>query len=167
LHMTTLGGIAQTSDFPLIHTLLAYRRKLLGVPGEQVGSWGMYRTPRRSRCGCGNRGCLEALASGTAIARRTEKVANERPESAFERLAAERAPIGEDVLDLARKGDEVSVKVLQEAGIWLGIGLATFVNIFDPEVSAVGGGVSEAGDLVLEPARRELRLRSPRFRGIW
>ena len=52
------------------------------------------------------------------------------------------------------------MKVLQEAGIWLGIGLATFVNIFDPEVIVVGGGVSEAGDLVLELARRELRLRS-------
>ena len=72
----------------------------------------------------------------------------------------ERTLFGEDVLDLARKGDEVSLEVLQEAGTWLGIGLATFVNIFDPEVIAVGGGVSEAGDLVLEPARRELRLRS-------
>ncbi len=71
-----------------------------------------------------------------------------------------RAPLGEDVLDLARRGDEASVKVLQETGTWLGIGLATFVNIFDPEVIAIGGGVSEAGDLVLEPARRELRLRS-------
>jgi glucokinase len=66
-------------------------------------------------------------------------VANERPDSALGRLAAERAPLGEDVLDLARKGDEVSVKVLQETGTWLGIGLATFVNIFDPEVIAIGG----------------------------
>jgi glucokinase len=116
--------------------------------------------PAGPRCGCGNRGCLEALASGTAIARRAQKVANERPDSALGRLATERAPLGEDVLDLARKGDEASVKVLQETGTWLGIGLATFVNIFDPEVIAIGGGVSEAGDLVLEPARRELRLRS-------
>jgi glucokinase len=116
--------------------------------------------PAGPRCGCGNRGCLEALASGTAIARRAQKVANERPDSALGRLAAERAPLGEDVLDLARKGDEVSVKVLQETGTWLGIGLATFVNIFDPEVIAVGGGVSEAGDLILEPARREVQLRS-------
>src|SRR5215212_2401179 len=95
--------------------------------------------PAGPRCGCGNRGCLEALASGTAIASRAQKVANERPDSALGRLAAERAPLGEDVLDLARKGDEVSVKVLQETGTWLGIGLATFVNIFDPEVIAVGG----------------------------
>jgi glucokinase len=74
--------------------------------------------PAGPRCGCGNRGCLEALASGTTIARHAEKVANERPESALGRLAAERAPLGEDVLDLARKGDEVSVKVLQEIWCW-------------------------------------------------
>jgi glucokinase len=116
--------------------------------------------PTGPRCGCGNRGCLEALASGTAIARRAQKAATEQPDSLLGRLAEERAPLGEDVLDLARKGDEAAVKVLREAGTWLGVGLATFVNIFDPEVIAIGGGVSEAGDLVLEPARRELRLRS-------
>jgi glucokinase len=116
--------------------------------------------PAGPRCGCGNRGCLEALASGTAIARRAQKVATERPDSLLGRLAEERAPSGEDVLELARKGDQVSVRVLREAGMWLGVGLATFVNIFDPEVIAIGGGLSEAGDLVLEPARRELLLRS-------
>ena len=116
--------------------------------------------PAGPRCGCGNHGCLEALASGTAIARRAREMAEERPDSGLGRLAVERAPLGEDVLDLARRGDEASVRVLKETGTWLGIGLATFVNIFDPEVIAIGGGVSEAGDLVLDPARRELRLRS-------
>jgi glucokinase len=116
--------------------------------------------PAGPRCGCGNRGCLEALASGTAVARRAKKAATERPDSLLGRLAEERAPSGEDVLELARKDDQVSVRVLREAGMWLGVGLATFVNIFDPEVIAIGGGLSEAGDLVLEPARRELRLRS-------
>ena len=116
--------------------------------------------PAGPRCGCGNRGCLEALASGKAIARRARKVATERPDSALGRLAQERAPLGEDVLELARNGDEAAVKVLREVGSWLGIGLAAFVNIFDPEVIAIGGGASAAGDLVLEPARRELRLRS-------
>jgi glucokinase len=110
--------------------------------------------------GCGNHGCLEALASGTAIARRAREVADQRPDSALGRLAMVRTPLGEDVLDLARKGDEIALEVLREAGIWLGIGFATFVNLFDPEVIAIGGGLSEAGDLVLEPARRELRLRS-------
>ena len=116
--------------------------------------------PAGPRCGCGNHGCLEALASGTAIARRAREVADQRPDSALGKLAMERTPLGEDVLDLARKGDEAALEVLREAGIWLGIGLATFVNIFNPEVIAIGGGLSEAGDLVLEPARRELRLRS-------
>lgn len=64
------------------------------------------------------------------------------------------------MLDLARKSDEAALEVLRETGTWLGIGLAAFVNVFDPEVIAIGGGVPEAGDLVLEPARRELRLRS-------
>ena len=116
--------------------------------------------PAGPRCGCGNHGCLEALASGTAIARRAREVADQRPDSALGKLAMERTPLGEDVLDLARKGDEAALEVLREAGIWLGIGFATFVNLFDPEVIAIGGGLSEAGDLVLEPARRELRLRS-------
>ena len=116
--------------------------------------------PGGPRCGCGNHGCLEALASGTAIARRAREVADQRPDSALGRLAMVRTPLGEDVLDLARKGDEIALEVLREAGIWLGIGFATFVNLFDPEVIAIGGGLSEAGDLVLEPARRELRLRS-------
>jgi glucokinase len=114
--------------------------------------------PEGPRCGCGNRGCLEALASGKAIGRRAREVASEQPDSALGRLA--RAPLGEDVLDLARRGDGAALEVLWEAGTWLGIGLATFVNVFDPEVIAMGGGVSEAGNLVLEPARRELRLRS-------
>jgi glucokinase len=116
--------------------------------------------PAGPRCGCGNRGCLEALASGTAIEQRAREVADERPHSALRKLATERAPLGGDVLDLARIGDEAAIEVLREAGTWLGIGLATYINIFDPEVIAIGGGVSEAGDLVSEPARRELQLRS-------
>lgn len=116
--------------------------------------------PAGPRCGCGNRGCLEALASGTAIGRRAREVAREKPDSALGRLASARTLVGEDVVDLARKGDESSLQVLREAGTWLGIGLAAFVNLFDPEMIAIGGGVSEAGDLILESARRELRLRS-------
>jgi glucokinase len=87
-------------------------------------------------------------------------MADGRPDSALGRRATERPLAGEDVLDLARKGDEAALAVLREAGTWLGIGFAAFVNVFDPEVIAIGGGVSEAGDLLLEPARKELRLRS-------
>ena len=112
------------------------------------------------RCGCGNHGCLESLASGTAIQRRAREVASERPGSALGELAADRKVLGEDVTELARQGDEAAISVLKEAGRWLGVGLAGFVNVFNPEVIAVGGGVAEAGDLILAPARREVHLRS-------
>lgn len=111
-------------------------------------------------CGCGNYGCLEALASGTSITRRARKAASEHPESALGRIAADRDVLGEDVTDLAHEGDEVAISVLEETGTWLGVGLAGFVNIFNPDVIAIGGGASEAGELILEPARREMRRRS-------
>lgn len=112
------------------------------------------------RCACGNRGCLEALASGTAIRRRAHQVATEYPDSALGRLAARRRVLGEDVTELAREGDEVALSVLEEAGTWLGVGLAGFINVFNPEVVAVGGGAIEAGELILKATRREVMLRA-------
>jgi glucokinase len=112
------------------------------------------------RCSCGNHGCLEALASGTAIARRAREVASEKPGSALGRLAIERAVLGEDVAELARQGDAAARSVLEETGVWLGIGLAGFVNVFNPEIIAIGGGAARAGDLILDAARREVHLRA-------
>ncbi len=112
------------------------------------------------RCACGNRGCLEALASGTAIGRRAREVAGEKPDSALGRLAVQRKVLGEDVTDLARHGDELALSVLEDTGRWLGIGLAGFVNIFNPEMVVVGGGAMAAGELILESARREVHLRA-------
>jgi glucokinase len=115
------------------------------------------------RCACGNRGCLEAFASGTAIGRRAGEVASERPNSALGRLATDREVLGEDVTRLARDGDEVALSVLKEVGRWLGIGLAGFVNVFNPEVVVVGGGAIGGGGPMLECAREEIyvRARSP------
>lgn len=112
------------------------------------------------RCSCGNHGCLEVMASGSAIRRRAREVAIEKPGSALDRLASEREILGEDVTRLARDGDEAALSVLEEAGTWLGIGLAGFVNVFNPEVVAIGGGVVAAGDLILNAARREIHLRA-------
>jgi len=112
------------------------------------------------RCSCGNRGCLEALASGTAITRHAREVAAERPRSALGQLASERKLIGEDVTKLAEEGDEAARAVLEEAGLWLGIGLAGFVNVFNPEVVAIGGGAARAGELILSRARKEMHLRA-------
>src|ERR687898_2041380 len=116
--------------------------------------------PTGPRCGCGNHGCLEALASGTAIGRRAREVANDRPRSELGQLAIEREVLGEDVTRLAQEGDEASISVLEETGRWLGIGLAGFVNNFNPEVIPIGGGASRAGELILGPARKEVQLRA-------
>jgi glucokinase len=116
--------------------------------------------PAGPLCGCGNRGCLEALASGTAIQRRAREFANDRPGSALGQLALQRQVLGEDVTKLAEEGDEAAVSVLEETGRWLGIGVAGFVNMFNPEVVAFGGGASRAGEFILEPARREVELRA-------
>src|SRR5215213_1159483 len=116
--------------------------------------------PTGPHCGCGNYGRLEALASGTAIQRRAREVANERSTSALGRLAIERQVLGEDVTRFAQEGDDASISVLEETGRWLGIGLAGFVNTFNPEVIAVGGGASQAGELILESARKEVQLRA-------
>ncbi len=97
------------------------------------------------RSSCSNRGCLEALASGTAVGLRAREATFENPGSALGRLATRRKVLGEGVTGLARQGDEVALSVLEETGTRLvGIGLAGFVNVFSPEVAAVGGGVMEA-----------------------
>ena len=132
-------------------------RGVQGAGGE-LGHMTIHATG--PRCGCGNRGCLESLASGTAITRRAREVAAERPDSALGKIATERELIGEDVTKLAEEGDEAALAVLEEAGLWLGIGLAGFVNIFNPEVVAVGGGAAKAGELILDRARKEMHLRA-------
>ena len=114
------------------------------------------------RCGCGNRGCFEIMASGTAIERRARELAAEKPESKLGKLVAEDPErfSGESVTELAERGDALAFSILRETGLWLGIGLAGFVNVFNPEVIAVGGGVAGAGDMILKPARREVHLRA-------
>ena len=103
-------------------------------------------------CPCGNRGCLEAYASGTAIGRtaREAVAAGTLPEGS-PLYAAERIT-GADVSAAAADGDAGARQILAEAGRWLGAGIASLVNSLDPEIVIIGGGVSQAGALLLEPA---------------
>jgi glucokinase len=110
---------------------------------------------------CPNRGCLEAVASGTAIGREGEIAAREEPDSALGTAASDGLEVtGELVTELALDGDEVARMVLGQIGRKLGVGLSSIVNIFNPEVVVVGGGALASGDLLLDPAREELRRRS-------
>ncbi len=112
--------------------------------------------PGGPRCGCGNLGCWEQVASGTAIARAGRLAVAERPGSLLARLAGgdPAAVDGSLVTRAAREGDEVAAGILAEVGRRLGEGIAGLVNVLDPELVVVGGGAVEAGDLLLEPARR-------------
>ena len=113
--------------------------------------------------GCPNRGCLEALASGTAIGREGRAAAERAPGSALaEALAAGRDITGELVSELAGAGDATAVAVLELIGRRLGAGLSSLVNIFNPEVVVIGGGAAGAGDLLLDPAREVVEERALR-----
>jgi glucokinase len=110
---------------------------------------------------CPNRGCLEAVASGTALAREARAAAEAAPDSALGRAAASgREVTGALVTELAHDGDEVSREVLALIGRRLGVGIASLVNVFNPEVVVIGGGVMGAGELLLEPARAEMAWRA-------
>jgi glucokinase len=110
---------------------------------------------------CPNNGCLEAFASGNAIGREGMEAAELEPDSELARAAASGQVItGELVTQLALGGDEVSRMVVGQIGRMLGVGFASFVNIFNPEVIVVGGGAMAAGDLLLEPARVEMKARA-------
>ena len=93
-------------------------------------------------CGCGTRGCVEALTSSAAISAMAE---TKTPEEAYER---------------AKAGDEKAIAAFRSAGKWLGIALANVNAVFSPEVFIVGGGVAQAGDLVLDFIRAELHERN-------
>jgi glucokinase len=112
---------------------------------------------------CPNRGCLEVMASGTAIGREGERAAALHAGSALGRALAQGVPIaGELVTELALAGDHEARAVIQLIGMRLGAGLVGIVNALQPEVVVVGGGASRAGELLLAPARSVVAERALR-----
>jgi glucokinase len=111
--------------------------------------------PGGPRCGCGNLGCWEQVASGKAIGRLGREAAAKHPESQLADLAGgdPQKVTGVEVTKAAIQGDRIAVRILAEVGRRLGEGIAGLVNVLDPEVVVVGGGAIEAGELLLRPAR--------------
>jgi glucokinase len=114
------------------------------------------------RCSCGNIGCLETLASGTAIAREAirrislgeRSILTEMVEAKIENITAELVRMA------AQGGDSLALEVISQAATYLGVGMVNLVNIFNPEMIIVGGGVMQMGDLLLEPARQVVKERA-------
>lgn len=111
------------------------------------------------QCDCGNRGCLEALCSGTAIGRRATEAVQKHPRKglAIARTANNNPITAKTLFDTARSGDPYASALVDEICTDLGQGLAIAVNAFAPDVIVIGGGVSNAGRVLFEPLRRETR----------
>ena len=112
--------------------------------------------PDGDRCACGNRGCLEAMASGSTLGRLGREPARRAdPAGRLATLAAlGGGPVtGEVVFAAASEGDKVALALFERVGHWLGVGIASLVTIFDPDLVVVGGGVAATGELLLAPAR--------------
>jgi glucokinase len=114
------------------------------------------------RCACGNRGCLEALASASAVAREAQAAAVRAPESLLWTLAGgERAAITADlVFRAALEGDATAMRVADTAVEYLGIGVATVINVFNLDMVVLAGGMAAAGSQVLDPVRAVVRQRA-------
>jgi glucokinase len=108
-------------------------------------------------CGCGRHGCLEQYASGHALVRFARLAAQEEPDSAQRLLALAGDDLdtltGTIVTAAAREGDKAALSAFDQVGYWLGIGLADLVQVLDPQVIVIGGGVIDSGNLLLDPAR--------------
>jgi glucokinase len=128
------------------------------------GRYGMAGEPGHVRvvpdgrlCGCGNRGCWEQYASGNALVAEARDIARRSPSAAIRllQLAGGRPEGigGQEVTLAAREGDPAALRCFGIVGSWLGQGLADLAAILDPACFVIGGGVSEAGDLLLAPAR--------------
>jgi glucokinase len=106
------------------------------------------------RCGCGVVGCLEAMASGTALGRAGRLAAQADPTGKLAAIAGSADKVtGETVFQAARLGDPGARELFDQLGYWLGAGIASLVTLFDPEIVIMGGGLITTGDLLLIPTR--------------
>jgi glucokinase len=115
--------------------------------------------PDGPACGCGNRGCWETVASGSAITREGRVAATRHTHSAIAEFAGGDPDVvsGSLVTKAAGEGDPTAMGILAEVGTRLGEGIAGLVNVLDPQLVVVGGGAGSAGDLLLDPARAAFR----------
>ncbi len=114
--------------------------------------------PNGPRCKCGTRGCLEAVATGPAIAAQAQAAIHAGTPTLIQDLAANDggSVTAELVFQAAAQNDRVALAVLEEVGGYLGLAIFTLIQCYDPHLVVLGGGVSRAGNLILDPVRHEL-----------
>jgi len=114
------------------------------------------------KCSCGNNGCLEVMASGSAIAKRAIKAIKEGNKSLISELANHdlNKISAEIVATAANQGDKLGQSIMEGTGEYLGTGVANIINLFNPELVIIGGGVARAGDLIFEPLEKAVQKRA-------
>ena len=161
----TMFGAARGCDHVAVITLgtgigsgfVIDGRVLRGKTGAGAELGHMVIDPSGPPCPCGLRGCFERMASGSAITRMARAAAQDDPETMMIELAGGVGRIeGPHVSAAAARHDEAATRVLARAGRALAIGLSNVVNLFDPEIIVLGGGVVQAGEPYLGVARDEL-----------
>jgi glucokinase len=121
--------------------------------------------PEGHLCGCGARGCFEQYASGNALLRHAREAINASPEMARNLLSLGDGSVqgltGKHITDAARQGDTVALAAFNTTAQWLGAGIASLSVILDPACVIIGGGVIEAGEILLEPTRAAVKRYMP------
>jgi len=135
---------------------------LLGTKGLAAEIGHMILEPEGPPCGCGGRGHLESLASGTAIARRAVEEMEKGAETSITRLVeGELSKVTAKVVAQAgQEGDPLANSIFKEAGFYIGLGIANLLHILNPQLVILGGGVSKAGDLLFDPVRATVKART-------
>ena len=121
--------------------------------------------PEGHICGCGARGCFEQYASGNALLRHAREAINASPEVARNLLSRGDGTVagltGQAITDAARDGDPVALAAFNTTGQWLGAGIASLTVLLDPACVVIGGGVIDAGEILLKPTRESLERNMP------
>ena len=130
---------------------------LRGAYGIAAEFGHMRVVPDGHLCGCGARGCFEQYASGNALMRHVRESINASPDLAHNLLQRGNGTVegltGKDITEAARDGDPVALAAFNTTAQWLGAGIASLSVLFDPEVVVIGGGVIDAGEILLAPTR--------------
>jgi len=121
--------------------------------------------PEGHICGCGARGCFEQYASGNALLRHAREAINASPEVARNLLSRGDGTVagltGQAITEAARDGDPVALAAFNTTGQWLGAGIASLAVLLDPACVVIGGGVIDAGEILLKPTRESLKRNMP------
>lgn len=112
-------------------------------------------------CTCGNYGCLETFASGSAIEVQAQKLVESGKRTLLTHPMGRKISVS-DVADAARRGDLAAQEIIKQSGTFIGIALAGLINLINPSTVIIGGGVAQVGDLLTGPIRQEVKERSLR-----